>query len=234
MKSNIDCALAPIYVFLTFAAFSVDAEADLAKIAGVSADPARPGFTFNSEEALKVTDPVRIPREVSSVCAFTVCDGPGAVDLAFEGGILETGGACGFVKDGPGTLKIAGEVRISGFITVYEGVLDLSAARIPDDLRVHLMGKARLVPPPGNRRIDLHQNGERLAPGVWGPLPSTAYGLRCSTSGATICRWSRLEDSMGSAGFSAAAGRLSWGLGTVPYGAKRIRRMCTSAASSLF
>lgn len=170
MKSNIDCALAPIYVFLTFAAFFVDAKADLAKMAGVSADPARPGFTFNSEEALKVTDPVRIPREVSSVCAFTVGDGPGAVDLAFEGGIVETGGACGFVKDGPGTLKIAGEVRISGFITVYEGVLDLSAARIPDDLRVHLMGKARLVPPPGNRRIDLHQNGERLAPGVWGPL----------------------------------------------------------------
>ena len=38
--------------------------------------------------------------------------------------MAESGGACGFVKDGPGTLSVAGEVKLGGFITVYDGFQD--------------------------------------------------------------------------------------------------------------
>jgi hypothetical protein len=192
MKHQSRCASPAILVYLTTAVFQVDAALDLSKIEGVVANPARPGFTFKAEKPLLVQEPVRIPREVSSVCAFGVADGPAAVDVSFDGGIFESGGACGFVKEGPGTLRVAGEVRISGFITVYDGILDLSAARAPEGLRVHLMGNARLVPPSAGHPIELHFNGERLKPGVWGPAggapnvsPALAGTVRVPDRGPT-------------------------------------------------
>lgn len=179
MKFLPDRSVLPALAFLTAAlaaASRLDAAADLSKMDGVVADPARPGFSFPGDRAFVVAEPVRIPREVSSVCAFAVGDGPAAVDVDFGGGILETGGPCGFAKDGPGTLRVAGEVRISGFITVYDGVLDLSAAKVADGQRVHLMGDARLVPPAGGRPLEIHVNGDPLEPGVWGPLGGAQLG----------------------------------------------------------
>ena len=179
MKFLTDRSLLPALALLTAvipAASRLEAAADLSKMDGVVTDPARPGFGFPAGRAFVVPEPVRIPREVSSVCSFAVGDGPAAIDVDFGGGILETGGTCGFVKDGPGTLRVAGEVRISGFITVYDGVLDLSAAQVADGLRVHLMGDARLVPPAGGRPLEIHVNGDLLEPGVWGPPGGTDRG----------------------------------------------------------
>lgn len=165
----------PVYLLALIASYTIASAcrvtaADLSTLEGVISNPTRPGFTFTAEKPMVMGEPVRIPREVSSVCAFVVDDGPGDVDVSFTGGVVEAGGACGFVKEGQGTLRVEGEIRISGYITVYDGVLDLSAARITDGLRIHLMGDALLMPPRDGRTIELHLNGERVRPGIWGPL----------------------------------------------------------------
>lgn len=159
--------------------------ADFAAMEGVAVDPAKPEVVFQAAAARVLDDPVRVPREASSVCSFVVEDGPAPVDVDFKAGLLEAGGACGFTKSGPGTLRVAGELRMSGFITVYDGVLDLSAART-GDLRIHVMGDARLLPPaaPGGA-IELYVNGEKLAPGTWGPerSPALAGPVRVADTG---------------------------------------------------
>ena len=101
MKSPFARALTPFSLLLTCGALTCAANADFSKMDGVSADAARPGFTFKAEKAMIVSEPVRIPREVSSVCAFNVLEGPSEVDVAFDAGMLETGGACGIAKEGP-------------------------------------------------------------------------------------------------------------------------------------
>lgn len=154
---------------LTHTVLHAQTVSDLSKMEGVSADPARPGFTFAAASPAWIKDVVRLSRDVSSVCAFVVGDGPAEADVNFAGGMVESGGACGFVKEGPGTLKVAGELRISGFITVYDGVLDLSDARSEETLRINLMGDSVLIPPSDARPIEIYLNGERLKSGVWGP-----------------------------------------------------------------
>jgi autotransporter-associated beta strand protein len=177
MKSPIARALTPFSLLLTCGALTGAAAADFSGMDGVSTDAARPGFRFKAEKPVIITEPVRIPREVSSVCAFNVEDGPSDVDVSFDGGVFETGGSCGIAKEGSGTLKFAGDVRLSGFLTIYQGTLDLSAARPQGTLRIHLMGNARLVPPAGpDARLALHVNGTKLQPGEWGPPGSVAAG----------------------------------------------------------
>jgi autotransporter-associated beta strand protein len=152
--------------------------ADLTRLDGVTPDPKSPGFIIEGGAApLEVAGKVLLPREVSSVFSFTVGDGPADTELRFAGGIGEAGGSCGFVKDGPGTLRIAGELKVSGFITVYDGTLDLSAATAGEGVRIHLLGDARLVPPAAGPALsELHVNGEKLRPGLWGPPGSVAAG----------------------------------------------------------
>ncbi|MCU0751322.1 MAG: DUF4897 domain-containing protein, partial [Akkermansiaceae bacterium] len=174
---------------------------DLSKMEGVSADPARPGFTFAAASPVWIKDVVRLSRDVSSVCAFVVGDGSAEADVNFAGGMVESGGACGFVKEGPGTLKVAGEMRISGFITVYDGVLDLSDGRSQETLRINLMGDSVLVPPSDARPIEIYLNGERLKSGVWGPsgdapnVTSALAGKVTVTAKAPSCRevWQDLK-----------------------------------------
>jgi len=151
------------------------AAAGLAVIDGVTAFEGRPGFSFRAaDQSVAIPDAVVLPREISSVCAFDIGDGPAAADVTFLHGIREAGGACGFAKEGSGTLRIEGEVRLSGFITIYGGTLDLSAAKPGERLRINLMGDARLVPP--DTPVELYLNGEKLQPGTWGPAGSTAAG----------------------------------------------------------
>jgi hypothetical protein len=146
------------------------AAADLAKAEGVTAEPAKHRFIFAAARPVAVTEVVELRRELSSVGTFVIADGTDATDVRFDGGLAETGGACGFAKEGLGTLRIAGRLEVSGFITVYEGVLDLAAARPTKPLRVNLLGSARLIPPDDARPHEIHLNGERLKPGVWGPV----------------------------------------------------------------
>lgn len=182
----IECRIAAC--LLLFHAFAggparAGAMADFTRMDGVVTDDKRPGFVFKANKPHEVVDTVRIPREVSSVCAFVVEDGTSPTDVSFQGGIVEAGGACGFAKEGPGTLRVLGEIRLGGFVTVYDGTLDLSAARPAGRLRVHLMGGSRLVPPAvAGAEIELHVNGEKLAPGTWGPPGSAAKGAASNES----------------------------------------------------
>lgn len=147
----------------------------LAGTDGVTAIDGRPGFSFGAAgRTVSIPDVVVIPRETSSVCLFEIGDGPEAVDVKFGGGIREAGGACGFAMEGSGTLRIDGEVRLSGFITLYGGTLDLSAAKPEGTLRINLMGDARLVPP--DAPVELYLNGEKLQPGNWGAPGSVDSG----------------------------------------------------------
>lgn len=136
---------------------------DLTKISGVSANPNHSGFVFAAEKQRGVTEPITIPHDVSSVWSFVIDDGPDAVDVAFKAGINEAGGTCGFSKSGAGTLRIEGDVALGGVMTIYEGILDLSAARLREGARINLMGGAKLIEPTQTAcRIDLYRNGEKV------------------------------------------------------------------------
>ena len=152
--------------------------ADLTKMAGVTPAPKGPGFIIAAgQDTIKVADQVVLTRDVSSVHTFTVGDGAAAADLLLAGGLAESGGACGLVKDGPGTMQITGELDLSGYITVYDGTLDLSGAKPGSAVKVNLLGDAVLVPPAGDARVSaIHVNGGKLAPGRWGPPGSVAAG----------------------------------------------------------
>lgn len=136
---------------------------DLIKISGVSADPSRAGFVFGAAKQRIVTEQITIPHDVSSVFSFVIDDGPDAVDVAFQAGISEAGGTCGFSKSGAGTLRIEGDVSLGGVMTIYEGTLDLSAARLREGARINLMGSAKLIEPPQTAsKIALYRNGEKV------------------------------------------------------------------------
>ena len=147
----------------------VEAAADLTKTAGVTAEAAQQRFVFATDKPVTIAEAVELRREVSSVGVFVIADGPDKTDVRFDGGLAEAGGACGFAKEGRGTLRISGRLEASGFITVYDGVLDLAAARPTKPLRINLLGPARLIPPDDGRPHEIHVNGERLKAGAWGP-----------------------------------------------------------------
>ena len=136
---------------------------DLTKSPGVVADTGSVGFVFSAAKSLAVNERLTIAHDVSSVCSFVIADGPDAVDVIFQAGMAEAGGACGFSKSGAGTLRVEGDVLLGGVITIYDGTLDLSAARLKEGARINLMGDAKMISPTTSRNaIDLYRNGEKL------------------------------------------------------------------------
>jgi hypothetical protein len=160
--------------------------ADWTKLAGVTPNPKTPGFIIKSApDTLQVAGKVVIPCEMYSVCSFTVEDGASAADLHVAGGMAEADGSCGFVKEGPGTMKVAGEVKLSGFITVYDGTLDLTIAALAKGVRINVLGDAKLIPPVSGTPVsEIYVNGEKLPPGLWGPPGSVAAGKAAHESPA--------------------------------------------------
>ena len=139
---------------------------DLAKIPGVVAETGRVGFVFPAAKSVVVAEPVSLAREVSSVCSFVIEDGPDAVDVNFQAGLKEVGGACGFSKSGAGTLRMEGDVSLAGVITIYDGTLDFSAVQVSKATRVNVNGDAIFLPPANsNAIIELYRNGEKVTPG---------------------------------------------------------------------
>jgi hypothetical protein len=157
---------------------SAQGATDWTKLPGVTPNPKSPGFIIQSApQTLTLSNKVSIPYDKYSVCSFTVEDGAAAPDLQISGGISEVDGSCGFVKDGPGTMQVAGEVRLGGFITVYDGTLDFSKATLAKGVRVNVMGDAILIPPAAGIPIsEIHINDQKLSPGIWGPPGSVAAG----------------------------------------------------------
>jgi autotransporter-associated beta strand protein len=126
-----------------------------------------------------------LPHDLFSVCSFTVKDGVAAADLLLAGGIAESGGSTGFVKDGAGTMRIEGSVALTGFITVYDGTLDLAKASLAHGVRVNVLGDAVLVPPlSGTPVSEIYVDGLKLVPGTWGPSGSIAAGTAAHESRA--------------------------------------------------
>lgn len=118
---------------------------------------------------------VVLKRAESSVCVFEVANGSGTTDLTLCGGIREDGGACGFSKEGPGDMKVAGQVELTGVITVKEGGLDLSSAELAEGVSLNLGQNARVMV--GNPRVkSLWISGQKQAAGRWGSPGSVAAG----------------------------------------------------------
>ena len=165
-------------LFLTFGLSTAQDGTDWTQQPGVTLNPGNPGFiVMSAPETRTVTTKVVIPRDVFSVSSFTVEDGPAATDLLFSNGMAESAASCGFVKDGSGTLSVAGEVRLGGLITVYEGTLDFSKAMLAPGVRVNVLGRAKLIPPMAGTAIsEIYVNGTKLRCGCWGPPGSVAAG----------------------------------------------------------
>ena len=107
---------------IMMASFVCSAQAlDLTKIPGVVAETGRAGFVFPAAKSIVVAEQISLARDVSSVCSFVIEDGPDEVDVSFQAGLKEVGGACGFSKSGAGTLRVEGDVSLGGVMTIYDG-----------------------------------------------------------------------------------------------------------------
>lgn len=90
--------------------------------------------------------------------------------------IVEPRAGCGLVKTGPGMLSIRSNLRLTGVVTVQEGVLDLSTAGLSPGLRFNIAVGAGLKLPQ-NKAVPcdaLFFNDEKQAPGRWGGKGSVA------------------------------------------------------------
>jgi alpha-L-fucosidase len=90
--------------------------------------------------------------------------------IRWDSPVIEPRPGCGFVKTGPGTLSISSELKLTGVITVQEGVLDLSNSKPAPGLRFNLAEGAGLKLPP-NQPIScdaLFFSDEKQAAGTWG------------------------------------------------------------------
>ncbi|MCB1131019.1 MAG: alpha-L-fucosidase [Verrucomicrobiae bacterium] len=96
--------------------------------------------------------------------------------MRWEKPVVEPRPGCGLVKDGPGTLAIASEIKLGGVITVQQGVLDLTNAELPPNLRFNIAEGAGLKLPRG-KAIPceaLFFSDEKQTPGRWGGKGSVA------------------------------------------------------------
>lgn len=100
--------------------------------------------------------------------------GPGG--MRWEEPVVEPRAGCGVVKTGPGTLVIAAEVKLGGVITVQEGILDLTHARLSAGIRFNLAEGAGLKLPPNQATScdALFFSDEKQAAGKWGGKGSVA------------------------------------------------------------
>jgi autotransporter-associated beta strand protein len=112
--------------------------------------------------------------EVLSVCRMEV--GPAGTRL--DQPIVEPRTGCGLVKTGPGTLVVSSPIKLSGVITVEQGILDLSQAEPAPGLRFNLAEGAGLKLPSG-RSLPcdaLYFSDEKQSAGTWGGKGGIAAG----------------------------------------------------------
>ncbi|MBN8456993.1 MAG: alpha-L-fucosidase [Verrucomicrobia bacterium] len=123
--------------------------------------------------------------------------------------IIEPRPGCGLVKSGTGILVIAPELKVTGIITVEQGVLDLSQCKPAPGLRFNLAEGAGLKLPAG-RAIPcdaLFFSDEKQAAGTWGGKGSVAakaadFESPCIAGGTLVVkdtgisareRWKRMK-----------------------------------------
>lgn len=140
---------------------------DFTKHPSIIAQQGNVGFICKAAKSVVIAEPVSLTREVSSVCAFVVEDGPDEVDVLFQAGVNEVGGVCGFSKSGSGNLRIEGDISLGGVITIYEGTLDLRESRLMKAIRVNVYGDAKFLPPQKlDVAMEMYRNGEKVEQGT--------------------------------------------------------------------
>jgi autotransporter-associated beta strand protein len=122
----------------------------------------------------------------SSLLTFNVADGPAATDLLVTAALTQsgrpvgstTGGNCGLVKKGAGTLRLTGAVQLTGLISVEAGTLDLAPSSLMTNARINVANGARLaLSAAGTNAVkNLFLDGVKLSPGRWGAPGSVAAG----------------------------------------------------------
>ena len=133
----------------------------------------RSSFTFITllAAALGAAEPA---WNESSVCRIDV----GPAGQRWERAVVEPRPGCGLVKTGPGPLVVTSDLKLGGFVTIEQGVLDLSQARDAAGLRFNLAEGAGLKLPAGRTMTceALFLSDEKQAPGRWGGKGSVAAG----------------------------------------------------------
>ena len=96
--------------------------------------------------------------------------------MVWQKPVIEPRPGCGVVKQGPGTLSINSELKLTGVINIEKGILDLTNARLDPGLRFNLAEGAGLKLPSGQAvPCDaLFFSDEKQAPGIWGGKGSVA------------------------------------------------------------
>jgi len=90
--------------------------------------------------------------------------------------MVEPRPGCGLVKTGTGTLSIASDLKVTGIITVEQGILDLSQSRASQGLRFNIAEGAGLRLPGGEplECAALFFSDEKQTAGRWGGKGSVA------------------------------------------------------------
>lgn len=143
--------------------------------------------------------------DVLSVCIVDA----GPSGLRWEQPVIEPRPGCCLVKNGTGPLVVKSDLRLTGVITVQQGVLDLTDAKLPPGLRFNLAEGAGLKLPAGRSVAcdALFLSDEKQAPGSWGGKGSVAAKQAdfesSSLSGGTLIvkdtglsareRWKRMK-----------------------------------------
>ena len=93
-----------------------------------------------------------------------------ASGLRYDRPVIEPRSGCGFVKTGPGTLMIRSDLKLTGVITVQEGVLDLTECTPSTGLRLNLAEGVELKLPKNQILAcdALFFSDEKQVPGKWG------------------------------------------------------------------
>lgn len=121
----------------------------------------------------------------SSLLTLNVADGPAATDLLVSAALTQsgrpqgstTGGSCGLVKKGAGTLRLTGAVQLTGLISVEAGTLDLTTSSLTTNARINVAEGAQLKLSATNTVRNLFFKDVKLSPGRWGAPGSVAAGL---------------------------------------------------------
>ncbi len=138
--------------------------------------------TFPSTQSAVIAGRIRIRHDSNPFITFNVAEGPAMVDLDITAAITQSGGKCGLIKQGPGTLRISGALLLDGAITVEGGTLDVSGATLGTNVKFNVSGDAVLRLSSTSVPNAIFAAGEKLRPGTWGAPGSVAAGTATNES----------------------------------------------------
>jgi autotransporter-associated beta strand protein len=137
--------------------------------------------TNASATSAVVSGRIHVRDDAGSFITMNVADGAAAADLLVSAALTQSGGKCGLIKQGSGTLMLTGAVNLAGVLAVEAGTLDVSAATLGPDVQFNVSNRAFLKLPASSAH-KVFVAGEKLAAGTWGPPGSVAAGTAANES----------------------------------------------------